>query len=207
MTITAITTHATPPNCAAQSDVRLSRNAVAFFDAGLDLVYSAVFLYMMSNNGLIGGAFPYKPMEVVSLFWPTAHIVFVCRAIEEAAVDLQARKKRASAAPNNQRRNTSRTVMALSGRVEPLSRWGSVRFVLVAGSIVAAVLLLRCGDRYPLGTIPGSCAPCVCENGVLLNCRYHAEISDPVLWINGRGVTEVDVDAFKHNGVLSSRTT
>ena len=61
-------------------------------------------------------------------------------------------------------------------------------------------LVVQCGDRYPLAEIPGTCAPCVCDDGVLKDCRYHAMLKDPILWINGRGVTGVEESAFEANG-------
>ena len=92
--------------------------------------------------------------------------------------------------------------MALTGRVEDaLPLWKGARFAATALGAVAAALGARCADRYPLlSAIPGPCAPCVCSDaGVLQGCPYHAELSEPVLWISGRGVTAVAEGALEGN--------
>ena len=91
----------------------------------------------------------------------------------------------------------------MSGHVETaLPVWKGVRFAAVALCVVLVSLLTLCTDRYPLGTVPGPCGPCVCSDaGVLLDCRYHAELKDPFLWISWRGVKAVAKGALKGNEV------
>ena len=187
-----------------QRDAFWSRRAVAVAAAALDLVYSAVFFFAMLTNGVFAAALPIWPLATLSLFYPTVHVVFVCRAIEAAAADLAARARRAvgAATANGERRASTRTAMALTGRVEDaLPLWKGARFAAVALGAVAAALGARCADRYPLlSALPGPCAPCVCSDaGVLRGCPYHAELSDPILWISGRGVTEVKKGALEGN--------
>ena len=101
------------------------------------------------------------------------------------------------------RKATIRTQMALTGKVDDaLPLWKGARFAATAGLAIAVALITKCADRYPLiSEIPGSCAPCVCnEAGVLKGCPYHAELTDAFLWISGRGVTSVEKDAFAGNG-------
>ena len=188
----------------AQRDAFWSRGAVAFVDAGLDLVYSAVFFFAMLTNGMFAAAFPIWPLRTLSLFYPTAHVVFVCRAIEASEADLAARRQRAHDVEGNaEHRIRARTMMALTGRVaakNTLSLWKGARFVASALGVVAVALVVRCTDRYPLGSIPGPCAPCVCSDaGVLQGCPYHAELTDQILWISGRGVTAIKKRALEKN--------
>lgn len=192
-----------------QRDAFWSRRAVAVVDAALDLVYSAVFFFAMLTNGVFAAALPIWPLATLSLFYPTVHVVFVCRAIEAAAADLAARARRAvgAATANGERRASTRTAMALTGRVEDaLPLWKGARFAAVALGAVAAALGARCADRYPLlSALPGPCAPCVCSDaGVLRGCPYHAELSDPILWISGRGVTAVAEGALEGNEGVTS---
>ena len=97
--------------------------------------------------------------------------------------------------------------MALTGVGSHLPLWKGARFATLAFAAVAVALLALNADRYPLGTIPGPCAPCVCDDaGVLKACPYHAELKDPVLWIGDRKVTAVSVNAFERNeGAASFR--
>lgn len=186
-----------------QRNARLNRRAVAVVDVALDLVYSAVFFFAMLLNGMFAAALPTDPLQWLSLLSPAAHIMFTCRAVEVAAADLRARRQAHDNSSRRLSRKASmRTTMALTGRVEAaLPIWKGARFAFVALVAVAVALFARCGERYPLvGTIPGPCGPCVCSDaGVLLDCRYHAELKDPFLWVEGRGVTEVEQDAFKGN--------
>ena len=190
-----------PAALLVQHDAALNRRAVAVFDAVLDTVFAQVFFYAMIKNFCIAAAFPTDLMPSLSLFYPTAHVVFVCRAIEVAAADLAARKRRAGDG-KDARKASMRTAMALTGRVDnALSLWKGARFAIVALGVVAAALFVKCADRYPLlDDIPGPCAPCVCSDaGVLKGCPYHAELNDPVLWISGRRVTAVEKTALKGN--------
>ena len=126
----------------------------------------------------------------------------MCRVVEEEAAHLKAQQKRVSVIVSS-KKATARAAMALAGRVEtPVPLWKAARFAMLGLGAVAVALALGCADRYPLSSIPGSCAPCVCnEAGVLQGCPYHAELKDPVLWISGRGVTAVQFRAFSRNEI------
>ena len=76
---------------------------------------------------------------------------------------------------------------------------------MIGLGVVAVALGVKCTDRYPLESIPGTCAPCVCSSaGILEGCPYHAELMDPVLWISYRNVAGVNQDAFVGNEMAVS---
>ena len=162
-----------------------SRRAIAVVDATLDMIYSAAFFLTMLLSAVFAAALPSSdPLQVIS---PSAHIIFVCRAIEASALDLKVRRRRAlrsndSGRGSSQRRGSTRTSMALTGQMESslaLPLWKGVHCAALALSAVAVALFVRCSDRYPLGAIPGPCAPCVCSDAfVLEGCPYHAELKE-----------------------------
>ena len=57
-------------------DAFMSRTVVSGMDAALDVVYSMVFWFVMFLNGAFAAAFPTAPLDVLSLFYPTAHVLF-----------------------------------------------------------------------------------------------------------------------------------
>jgi len=197
-----------------QRDAFWNRRAVAVVDGMLDLIFGQVFFFTMLLNGMFSAALPTTPIAMLSLFYPTIHVVFCACAIEEAAADLKARKRRRESATARKRGESSfsrsesmvssRTSMAVTGRVrktDALPLWKGLRFGAVALGAVAVALFALCHDRYPLlAAIPGPCAPCICNDArVLTGCPYHAELKESFLWIGERGVTAVEKGAFKGN--------
>ena len=157
----------------------------------------------MASRLIFAAVLPTAPMDVLALFYPVVHAVFVCTSIELASADLHVRKKQALRRQHSatHRRSTRRTLMAVTGQVKnALPLWKGMRFAIVAITVVALAIVTQCRDRYPIiDKVPGGCAPCVCSDGVLKGCPFHAEMNDPFIFVNGRGLRAVETGAFRGN--------
>ena len=161
-----------PPARLPPSPLTLHHTAVAIVDAVLDLVYSVLFVFAaaVGSRLMLPLAFPSSPLEALSLFYPTAHIVFVARSVEQvimrvsvgrpsltiasrphaqAAAEVASRKRRAGDEGNGQeRRDSLRTAVARTGRIqEVLPRWKAVRFAVVALGSAVVGLFVASADR------------------------------------------------------------
>ena len=185
-----------------------NRTSVAFVDVVLDLIYSLVYLIAMGFAGVLTKVWPTGALEVLSMLMPMTHILFVCRSIQEHAVARVGRKTQAleqvagadetqgtrdvdTTAANRERND----IVRMGERKLPVRN--AVKHAVLSLAVVAVMLVVRCRDRYPFKKDLGPCAPCVCDEAMVLqDCSLPAEVGYPRLVMSGHNVTAVAPGVF-----------
>ena len=196
---------------------RVQRDAVAAFDAVLDLVYFKTFMFATYFSGAYATQLPVTSYAYVACFWPLLHIFSVARSLESTAMRRRVREEAAEAAEvaagrrNSRRPSITKALRRFSQHLSAktgiddaaesrLPLWAAVTYVVLSLGIVAVVLFTQCGtDRYPFGDWDHPCRPCKCDgNGVLVSCDVPAGLKVNSLILDNMMITDVKPGAFRN---------
>jgi len=158
----------------------LQREVAAHCDAALDVTYFIVYLMATWVTNSLSRTFPLTPYEYVATFFPLVHVLGVARALEE------------NARPQPMRRPGLSRVRSTSAIETRLPLRVSVGHVVVALGIVAAIFFSTTFQGlYPFDDWHRACRPCDCDGSVLVSCDVPNELETVLLYLEGRGITDV----------------
>jgi hypothetical protein len=160
------------------------RVLVCILDIGLDLFYlTCALLYTVVAHNSYTAIVPTNLMGFLSNLMPIVHIMSVARALESHGHRGGARISTDA--------NTDEGDDSGKG-LRSLSRKASVGFVCASLAAFGSVVL---SDRSVYPFRKDVCAPCWCDDGVLVDCRPIGDMSH--LYLNERDIRSVQAGAFE----------